>query len=205
AFGQPQDRADARQDPRRDQRPGHQREHRDPFRQTRAQTVRFGALRGRGASARRGFALIALLSLAALISAFLIASALNLTSAGNSNDREDRSMSALRKAKTALIAYAANEQWQLYKTSGTYFQPGALPCPDQDDDGDADCVGNVNWGMIGRGPFKTLGIDDLRDASGERIWYALSHDFRKLQCSIPPAAPIAGCTTINSDTLGQLT
>ncbi len=161
--------------------------------------MRFGALRGTGASARRGFALIALLALAALISAFLIASALNLTSAGNSNEREEHSMNALRKAKAALIAYAASEQWQLYKTPATYFQPGALPCPDQDDDGDADCTGSTSFSMIGRVPFKTLGIDDLRDASGERLWYALSHDFRKMQC------PSANCTTINSDTLGQLT
>jgi len=121
--------------------------------------VRIRAWRER-ASGRRGFALIALLALAALISAFLIASALNLTSAGNSNEREDRSMSALRKAKAALIAYAANEQWQLYKTPGTYFQPGALPCPDQDDDGDADCIGSTSFSMIGRVPFKTLGIDE---------------------------------------------
>jgi len=152
-----------------------------------------------GVSVQRGFALIALLALAALIAAFLIATGLNITSAGNSNEREDRSMRALRKAKAALIAYAANEQWQLYKTSGTYFQPGALPCPDQDDDGDADCTGSTSFSMIGRVPFKTLGIDDLRDASGERLWYALSHDFRKMQC------PSANCTTINSDTLGQLT
>ena len=154
---------------------------------------------------QRGFALIALLSLAALIAAFLIASALNLTSAGISNEREQRSMNALRQAKAALIAYAASEQWQLYKTPSTYFQPGALPCPDQDDDGDADCFGSNTASMIGRVPFKTLGIDDLRDASGERLWYALSHDFRKMQCSIPPSPPIIGCTTINSDTLGQLT
>ncbi|TMH75588.1 MAG: hypothetical protein E6H49_18590 [Betaproteobacteria bacterium] len=154
--------------------------------------------------------MIALLALAALISAFLIASALSLTSAGVSNEREDRSMSALRKAKAALIAYAANEQWQLYRAlpsvpPAAYFQPGALPCPDQDDDGDADCFGSNTASMIGRLPFKTLGIDDLRDASGERLWYALSHDFRKLRCSVPPAPPITGCTTINSETLGQLT
>ena len=70
---------------------------------------------GESARVQRGFALIALLSLAALISAFLIASALNFTTAGISNEREDRSMSALRQAKAALIAYAASEQWQLYK------------------------------------------------------------------------------------------
>jgi len=155
--------------------------------------------RGQSARVQRGFALIALLSLAALFAAFLIASALNFTSAGISNEREDRSMSALRKAKAALIAYAASEQWQLYKTPSTYFQPGALPCPDRDDDGDADCTGPTSFSMIGRVPFKTMGIDDLRDASGERLWYALSHDFRKMQC------PSANCTTINSDTLGQLT
>jgi len=155
---------------------------------------------GESARVQCGFALIALLSLAALIAAFLIASALNFTSAGISNEREDRSMNALRKAKVALIAYAASEQWQLYKTPSTYFQPGALPCADLDNDGDADCaMGSSLLSMIGRVPFKTMGIDDLRDASGERLWYALSHDFRKNQC------PGTGCTTINSDTLGQLT
>jgi hypothetical protein len=153
--------------------------------------------------------MIAILALVALISAFLIASALNRTPADVSNEREDRSMSALRKAKAALIAYAANEQWQLYKTAGTYFQPGALPCPDQDDNGDSDCIGSNAASMIGRVPFTTIGLEDLRDASGERLWYALSHDFRKLRCdSIPPLpAPPSppGCTIINSDTKGQLT
>ena len=69
-----------------------------------------------------------------MLSAFLIASALNRSSTDISNEREDRSMSALRQAKAALIAYAANEQWQ--NTGGvTPFQPGALPCPDRDNDG----------------------------------------------------------------------
>jgi len=167
-----------------------------------------------GKSATRtqsGFALIALLALAALVAAFLIASSLNRTAADTSNDREQRSMDALRNAKAALIAYAANEQWQLYKAlpktpatdASVYFQPGALPCPDQDDDGDADCSGSNTASMIGRVPYRTLGIDDLRDASGERLWYALSHDFRKLRC-VPPT-PTPGCTRINSDTMGQLT
>ena len=162
-------------------------------------------------SVQRGFAMIAILALIAMISAFLIASALNRTAADTSNEREDRSMSALRKAKAALIAYAANEQWQYYKnppppplTNTGYFQPGALPSPDMDDDGDANFVwGSNTASMIGRLPFKTLGIDDLRDASGERLWYALSHDFRKLRCSVGTVPP--NCTVINSDTQGQLT
>lgn len=153
----------------------------------------------RGVSGQRGFALIAILSLAALISAYLIASTLNLNSAGVSNEREQRSMNALRQAKAALIAYAASEQWQKYKVPTTYFQPGALPCPDKDDDdGASDCTGSTTSSMIGRLPWSTLGIDDLRDASGERLWYALSWNFRKLQNGTPP-------TVINSDTQGQLT
>ncbi len=153
---------------------------------------------GESVSVQRGFALIALLALAALIAAFLIASALNLTSAGISNEREDRSMSALRKAKAALIAYAANEEWQLYKGQATN-QPGALPCPDiLLDDGNADCVGagiSSTTSLVGRLPWQSIGIEDLRDASGERLWYALSYNFRKN----------FGTTIINSDTPGQLT
>ena len=149
----------------------------------------------------RGFAMIAILALAALFTAYLIASGLNPTGAGMVIEREQRSMNALRQAKAALIAYAASEQWQKYKNPATYFQPGALPCPDRDDDGDADCVGTLittTSSIIGRLPWKTLGIGDLHDASGERLWYALSWNFRKLQDGTPP-------TIINSDTQGQLT
>ena len=153
---------------------------------------------GESVSVQRGFALIALLALAALISAFLIASALNLTRAGNSNEREDRSMKALTQAKAALIAYAASETWQ--NTGGvTPFQPGALPCPDRDNDGIAEdhefpqkpC--DTALKRIGRLPWKTIGADDLRDASGESLWYAVSASFLKNTPSYT-----------NSDTLGQL-
>jgi type II secretory pathway pseudopilin PulG len=156
---------------------------------------------GESVSAQRGFALIALLALAALISAFLIASALNITSAGNSNEREDRSMKALRQAKAALIAYAASETWQ---TGGTTpFQPGALPCPDRDNDGIAEdhefpqkpC--DTALKRIGRFPWKTIGAEDLHDASGESLWYAVSAGFLKNTPSYT--------NVINSDTPGQLT
>jgi hypothetical protein len=138
--------------------------------------------------------MIALLSLAALISAFLIASALNLTSAGISNERQDRSMSALRKAKAALIAYAASEQWQLYKGQPA-DQPGGLPCPDTDDDGASEGLCPTALNRVGRLPWASIGADDLRDASGERLWYAVSSNFRRL----------SGTTIINSDTQGLLT
>jgi len=155
--------------------------------------VRLRLQRGASTSLQRGFALIALLALAALISAFLIATALNLTSAGISNEREDRSMSALRQAKAALIAYAASEQWQAYKGQEK-DQPGALPCPDSNDTGASAgvCSGAAN--RVGRLPWATIGSTDFRDASGERLWYAVSSSFYKNSANI-----------INSDTQGLLT
>lgn len=147
-----------------------------------------------------------MLVLAAMITAFLITLGLNRSSVEIANEREDRSMSALRQAKAALIAYAASEQWQFHlnpppppPSNTGYYQPGALPCPDKDDDdGFSDCTGSTARSMIGRLPWQTLGIEDLRDSSGERLWYAVSQDFRKLQC------PTTNCTTINSDAQGQI-
>jgi type II secretory pathway pseudopilin PulG len=145
-------------------------------------------------SGERGFALIAILSLAALVAAFLIASAINLTSAGVSNEREQRSANALRQAKAALIAYAASEQWQKYKGQPS-DQPGGLPCPDLDDDGSSEgATCSTALSRIGRLPWATIGAEDLRDASGERLWYAVSSNFRRL----------SGTTVINSDTPGLL-
>jgi hypothetical protein len=147
---------------------------------------------------QRGFALIAILALAALITAFIIASALNRTPADVVNEREDRSMSALRKAKAALIAYAANEQWQASKFQATN-QPGGLPCPDTDADTDSTNTGVSSGvcsgaaGRVGRFPFSTIGAEDLRDASGERLWYAVSSNFYKNSANV-----------INSETPGML-
>jgi type II secretory pathway pseudopilin PulG len=153
---------------------------------------------GTAAFNQRGFALIAILSLVALFSAYLISIGISRSSADLSNEREDRSMSALRQAKTALISYAANEQWQLYK-SQSIKQPGALPCPDDGSVGPGisrlSCSGASPKIRIGRLPYSTIGSDDLRDASGERLWYAVSSSFYKNSL----------VTVINSDTPGLLT
>jgi hypothetical protein len=148
-------------------------------------------------AAQRGFAIMVIVALIVLVSAYFLANGLNRTSAQISNDREARTMAALLKAKSALIAYAASEAWQSHMGQST-GQPGSLPCPDRDSDGDSDCV----WGgitnsvsLIGLLPYTTLGTEDLRDASGERLWYAVSRNFRKL----------SGVTVVNSDTQGQFT
>jgi type II secretory pathway pseudopilin PulG len=144
-------------------------------------------------SVHRGFALIAILALAALISAFLIASALNLTGAGISNEREDRNMRALREAKAALIAYAAStEGWQAYMKQEV--QPGGLPCPANNTTGTSPGICSGAAQRVGRLPWATIGSSDFRDASGEQLWYAVSSNFYKNSANI-----------INSDTSGLLT
>lgn len=94
---------------------------------------------------------------------------------------------ALAQAKDALIGYAATRP----------NLPGTLPCPDIDNDGLEDWdVSLTNCAAyIGRLPWMTLELPDLRDGAGERLWYALSPSFRSHAVVQP----------INSDTVGGLT
>ena len=81
---------------------------------------------------------------------------------------------ALAQAREALIAYAAD------RPIDAAVGPGYLPCPDLDNDGwaEATCgslAGDVGQEQrLGRLPWKTLGLPDLRDGHGERLWYAVS-------------------------------
>lgn len=101
-------------------------------------------------------------------------------------EREKITALALAEAKAALIGRAILDS----------NRPGSLPCPDNDDDGSAELLaGNKCPTYIGRFPWRTLATGDLRDAYGERLWYALSRNHR----DHPSAQPI------NSDTPGALT
>jgi hypothetical protein len=115
---------------------------------------------------------------------------LNTASASMKLRRDEVTAAALKQAKEGLIAWAATRADE---------GPGHLPCPDRKPVNDplagyreGDCSGPVT--RTGRLPFRTLGLPDLRDASGERLWYVLSADFRDR-----PSVPV------NSDTQGSLT
>lgn len=85
------------------------------------------------------------------------------------NQFERTTASALSQAKEALIGRAAVDD----------DRPGSLPCPDLIDNGVSPLlVGNNCPSYVGRLPWKTLRIGDLRDASGERLWYALAPALR---------------------------
>jgi hypothetical protein len=109
-------------------------------------------------------------------------------------DRDRATNTALAKAKDALIAFAVTHLDGV-PDPAALARPGQLPCPDVNDDGraDADTTTGACTSLIGRLPWFTLGIPDLRDDSGERLWYAVSNDFRT-DYTAPPAVPL------NSDT-----
>ena len=131
-----------------------------------------------------GAALLVLVFLVVLVASSMLINDLVRRSTIRSNHKTQH---ALALAKEALIGWSAANQ----------KMPGQLPCPE-----DVSLIGTPNEGnaatpcmnnnavLVGRLPWRTLRLPDLRDDSGEKLWYALSPGFRS-----PP---------INSDTLGQL-
>jgi len=142
------------------------------------------AIFNHGRRGQRGAVLLIILVLLLVgIAAVLINS---LTAAGAKNARQAKTSAALAQAKDALLGYAASD----------LNRPGELPCPDFDNDGMitlADYSGSNCQSLIGRLPWKTLGLPDLRDGSGEHLWYAISDTFHA-----------NGSAVINSNTKGTL-
>lgn len=131
-----------------------------------------------------GAALLVFLALMVVTASYFLVSALNRVNM--TIERDKTTQDALAQAKMALIGRAAADD----------NRPGSLPCPDADNDGVANLfVGNDCPTYVGRLPWKTLKLGDLRDASGERLWYILSPAFRDHNSAQP----------INSNSLGQLT
>jgi hypothetical protein len=134
---------------------------------------------------QRGAAFIVMLVVMILgITAILTGS---LSNAGLKISRDVKTAEALAQAKEALIGKSVT-----YDTYGN--SPGNLPCPDTDDDGESDAGGSTCPQYIGRLPWKTLGLPDLRDAAGERLWYTLSSTL----------SPYAASRPYNNDTPGTL-
>jgi hypothetical protein len=82
---------------------------------------------------------------------------------------------ALARAKEALIAYAVT-----YSYSHSDNVPGYLPCPDAgiSEGTSAATCGGKNVSTMRRLPWRTLGIEPLRDSNGECLWYLVSGTFK---------------------------
>ena len=96
----------------------------------------------------------------------------------------------LKEAKQALLQFAYN--YPVTNGKG----PGRLPCADTDNNG----IPNTAFGTcaveIGRLPWnqQNLNLYDIRDADGERLWYAVSENFATQTATI-----------LNSGTSGTIT
>lgn len=154
-----------------------------------------------GCSKQRGAVLMVMLVIMVIGAAVILVSSLNSSSLQINRDKI--TAGALAQAKEALIGYSSST-----KLAGGAERPGDLPCPDTNNDGitETSCgsaAGSNQAKRIGRLPWKTLGLPDLRDGSGERLWYAVSNNFKyntRTTCTAPGQT---GC--LNSDTLGTIT
>jgi hypothetical protein len=132
---------------------------------------------------QRGLALVAIAAILALAVVVSLTAAIARSATGPR--RAAVSDQALATARQALIAYATA------RPLDEIVGPGYLPCPDLDDDGWAEpTCGSMTgetgqWQRLGRLPWKTLGLPDLRDAFGERLWYAVSSKHKGLlNCTV---------------------
>lgn len=110
----------------------------------------------------------------------------------------DTTSLALRRDNEVAATFAQAKQALIGRAVVDQNRPGSLLCPDIDNDGvltlNVDYFsGGVCASLIGRLPWRTLGLPDLRDDAGERLWYALSDLF----------SDNAGTGPINSDTQGN--
>ena len=137
---------------------------------------------------QKGAALLVFL----LVIVFAILGALlnHLNSSNLVIQRDQITSDALAQAKDALIGYAIT-----YHDTHPNQVFGYLPCPDANNDGDAesDC-GAKDVSFILRLPWRKLGLPPLRDGSSECLWYAVSGHAKN-------GEPKTG--TMNWDTLGQ--
>lgn len=143
----------------------------------------------------RGSALIALLAILGVGLAVLLVG--TLTRAYQRLQHDSQTTAAIAQAKDALIGYAATYRDRNTNTELTVF--GYLPCPDMGrstEEGLEDPSGCINTdkdiSVIGRLPWRTLGLPPLRDGNGDCLWYAVSGNFKNNVQPKPPLLPISG-------------
>ena len=150
------------------------------------------------ASRQRGAALLALLAVIMLGASWFLVSKLDAMSASFAARDRNSNAAVLNRAKQALIGYVAAQA-----TKPPENNPGSLPCPENPGDFDSTTGTDGRTGSgcgnslkVGRFPWRTIGTEKLVDASGEPLWYVVSTNW---------GVPTGGNTSINSNSVGQLT
>lgn len=155
--------------------------------------------REQGAALLLFMILVVMAALAYLIS--------NLTPEGIERRRNQQTQEALVQAREALVGYALQYREQQIAQGQPDRVYGYLPLPDlgntrnnntgctEEGCDAANFAGNaLNATVIGRLPWRTLGIEPLRDGHGECLWYAISGSHQRIQQGVP----------LNWDTLAHL-
>jgi hypothetical protein len=155
---------------------------------------------------QRGAALMAMLAVLILGAAWWTVTAISKPISRTAEDRAHNAK-VLAEAKAGLLGWIAMTAANVGENN-----PGRLPCPEAPgfqsnhdgtnyiDDDDGVAAGNCTLPAVGRLPWRTLGLDKLRDSSGEPLWYAVSPGWALSNSTTPPLT-----TVINSNTTGQLT
>jgi hypothetical protein len=142
-------------------------------------------------SDQRGQALILTALLIIIGVGALLFRTTTLVSNSLANQQTKNTERALTQVKEALIGWSAS---RTPVPASLTIRPGELPCPDMNNNG-LDDDGSCAAGAIGRVPWKTLGVPELKDSAGETLWYAIAGPFRYKNVNPQP---------ITSDTLGNL-
>lgn len=137
--------------------------------------------------AQRGaIVLLLLLILAVSTASYFLVKRLN---SRNIDIKRDKiTAAALAQAKAALIGRAISDD----------NRPGSMPCPDTDNNGSIEMFTGITCpSNIGRLPWRTLDLPDIRDGNGERLWLAISPSYR----DHPSAEPVNPFITLPDITL----
>ncbi|MDP2825972.1 MAG: hypothetical protein Q8O52_25190 [Sulfuritalea sp.] len=146
----------------------------------------------------KGFALIALLALVTMGALYFFIS--NLTPGAIEARRQQQTDEALIQARDAMLGYVLRYR-EANPDSGTKeFKEvyGYLPMPDlgTSRNTNAGCTdegceaanfsgNNANVAVIGRFPWRSLGVAALRDGHGECLWYIVSGGHQRIQQASP--------------------
>lgn len=152
-----------------------------------------------GRSRQRGAALLALLVVVVLAFAYVLTSRVR-TGSGQIAVNRGHNAKVLNQAKQALIG------WMALNAVQTDNNPGRLPCPEGVNNIGTSSEGiaaptvtpsTPNCAVLGRLPWRTLGLDKLVDAAAEPLWYAVSPGWALQNSST--------LLSINSDSRGNMT
>ena len=139
-------------------------------------------------NSQRGYALIIMIVLLTMGLLYGVVSQLSLV--GAKVGRAQGTQTVLVQAKEALIGFAAT-----YRDNNSTEVFGYLPCPDTVGDGLAHPpCGSAGATVVGLLPYRTLGLEDLRDSANVCLWYVVSGTFK----DNPKTTPL------NWDTQGKI-